>query len=223
MAATSAPSGMIRGVKTCTRCHEELPVESFYRRNSTCKRCSVARVTEWRRQPAARQKTIEANRRYAQTEKGRERRRAHEESERRRQQMAAYRASPEGKAAARRANQSPAGKARAARYFASAKGKAALRRKQQTPLGKANAARSRHKRRMLLAGLSTLTAAEWGTIQSEQMGACAYCLKVAPLTMDHYQPLSRGGQNTTENVVGACRPCNSSKKAQTVEEWIEAA
>ena len=214
---------MIRVVKTCSRCHEELPTESFYRRSSICKPCSVARVMEWRQRPEGREKTREANRRYAATAKGQERRQAAEHSERRRQQLADYRASEAGKEAQRRANQSKRGKARAARYFESEKGRAALLRKKQTPLGKANAARSRHKRRMVLAGLSTLTAAEWGTIQSEQMGACAYCLKVAPLTMDHYQPLSRGGQNTTENVVGACRSCNSSKKAQTVEEWIEAA
>lgn len=178
---------------------------------------------EWRATPEGHRKAIEANRRYAQTDKGRAARKAHEESERRLAQMAAYKVSPEGRAAQRRANRSEAGKARAERYFTSEKGKAALLRKQQTPLGKANAARSRHKRRMLLAGLSTMTAAEWETIKSEQMGACAYCLTVAPLTMDHYLPLSRGGQHTPANVVAACRPCNSSKKARTVEEWIGAA
>lgn len=213
-------------MKRCTACQQELPLAEFYPRKgrpsgtSTCKACTVAKVTAWRQRPEARQKVREANRRYAMTEKGRERRLAHERSERRRQQMAAWRISEAGKEAQRRANQSEAGKARAERYFASERGKAAVRRKQQTPLGKANAARSNHKRRMVLAGLSTLTAAEWESIKATQMGACAYCLTVAPLTMDHYEPLSRGGQNTPENVVGACRPCNSSKKAQTVEGWI---
>lgn len=136
--------------------------------------------------------------------------------------MATWKASEMGKAAQHRANQSETGKARAARYFATEKGIAAIRRKQRTELGKANAARSRHKRRMLLAGLSNLTAAEWTAIQAMQGGACAYCLTVAKLSMEHVVPLSRGGSNTMANVVGACRPCNSSKKARTIEEWMGA-
>jgi len=176
----------------------------------------------WRDGPEAREKARAANRKYAATEGGMARRQAHQESDRRRQTMTAWKVSEAGKAAQHRANQSEAGKARAARYFASEKGIAAIRRKQRTELGKANAARSRHKRRMLLAGLSNLTAAEWATIRAMQSGACAYCLRVAPLTMDHVLPLSRGGSNTMANVVGACRGCNSSKKARTIEEWIGA-
>lgn len=39
---------------------------------------------------------------------------------------------------------------------------------------------------------------------------CAYCGKSAN-TIDHVIPRSRGGQNTWENLVAACLPCNSRK------------
>ena len=43
---------------------------------------------------------------------------------------------------------------------------------------------------------------------------CQYCLKsfkVEELTFDHVTPKSRGGKTTWENVVTACRKCNTYK------------
>lgn len=40
---------------------------------------------------------------------------------------------------------------------------------------------------------------------------CAYCPSLGPLTMDHVIPLSKGGLHCIDNVVPACKPCNSSK------------
>lgn len=37
---------------------------------------------------------------------------------------------------------------------------------------------------------------------------------------DHVLPISRGGQNSLDNLVTACRPCNSSKGDKTPEEWL---
>lgn len=213
-------------MKVCRVCQRDKPLTDYYPRvnrpsgTSICRACSVVRVRAWRGRPEAREKVRAANRRYAQTEKGRASRAVAEQSVRRKVQMDAYRKSAAGKLAQLRANKTPAGIARSARYFATEKGRAAVRRKQQTVLGKANAARSNHKRRMLLGGLSNLTASEWATIQAQQAGLCAYCLTAAKLTMDHVVPLSLGGSNTMANVVGACRPCNSAKKARTIEEWF---
>jgi 5-methylcytosine-specific restriction endonuclease McrA len=41
---------------------------------------------------------------------------------------------------------------------------------------------------------------------------CQYCgaIKV-PLTIDHINPVSRGGKSTFENCVTACKPCNAKK------------
>ena len=46
------------------------------------------------------------------------------------------------------------------------------------------------------------------------MYTCQYCAVEFPksqLTLDHVQPVSRGGLTTWENSVSACNPCNSRK------------
>ena len=46
-------------------------------------------------------------------------------------------------------------------------------------------------------------------------GRCHYCGGEFPpedLTMDHVVPLSRGGRSVKENLVPACKDCNSRKK-----------
>lgn len=49
---------------------------------------------------------------------------------------------------------------------------------------------------------------------------CQYCSCEDPsvLTLDHVVPQSRGGKNTWENLVCACRPCNFKKGNRTPEE-----
>jgi hypothetical protein len=42
---------------------------------------------------------------------------------------------------------------------------------------------------------------------------CWYCGKVAT-TVDHLKPKSLGGTESLDNLVAACKPCNSSKKAK---------
>ncbi len=46
--------------------------------------------------------------------------------------------------------------------------------------------------------------------------ACQFCGKVGgDLTLDHVTPRSRGGKNSWENIVTACRECNSKKRDRT--------
>jgi hypothetical protein len=52
--------------------------------------------------------------------------------------------------------------------------------------------------------------------------ACVYCGSSDELACDHIVPRSRGGQNTMANLATACRPCNSSKRDKTPEEWLGA-
>ncbi len=55
-------------------------------------------------------------------------------------------------------------------------------------------------------------------------GKCYYCGKevgVANLTMDHVVPLVRGGRSTKDNLVPACKECNSKKKYLLPMEWEE--
>lgn len=48
---------------------------------------------------------------------------------------------------------------------------------------------------------------------------CVYCGSTEDLTLDHIIPLSRGGNNDASNLATACRSCNSSKGAKTLQEW----
>ncbi len=47
---------------------------------------------------------------------------------------------------------------------------------------------------------------------------CQYCSKRTELTIDHVLPRSRGGKDTWENLVAACRKCNVTKGNKTPEE-----
>jgi 5-methylcytosine-specific restriction endonuclease McrA len=77
-----------------------------------------------------------------------------------------------------------------------------------------------HRRRALLMGAeATLTKEQWRSILELFGHRCAYCQeKRQRLTQDHVLPLARGGGHTYENVVPACRPCNSRKQARTPAE-----
>lgn len=55
-------------------------------------------------------------------------------------------------------------------------------------------------------------------------GECAYCgatpRKGQRLTRDHLHPMSDGGATTQDNIVPACRSCNSSKGAEDFKDWF---
>lgn len=50
--------------------------------------------------------------------------------------------------------------------------------------------------------------------------ACCYCGGRDHLSVDHLIPTHRGGANSGDNLVWACRSCNSSKHAKDVLEWL---
>lgn len=57
--------------------------------------------------------------------------------------------------------------------------------------------------------------------QKLQKGECFYCGKIFSsdqLTMDHQQPLARGGKTGKNNVVVSCKDCNNKKSYKTVVE-----
>jgi len=58
-----------------------------------------------------------------------------------------------------------------------------------------------------------------GAVFARDGYVCTYCGGEEDLSLDHMQPWSRGGQHTLENLVVACRTCNSSKHAKTPDEW----
>jgi len=83
---------------------------------------------------------------------------------------------------------------------------------------KARAARRRSRR--VAASGSDLTAEQWQAIL-DAWAACAYCGAAgAALQKDCVLPISRGGRYTIDNVVPACRSCNTSKCNEEVTSWM---
>lgn len=77
-----------------------------------------------------------------------------------------------------------------------------------------------HKRRALHNKLLiTLTPEQWEKIKSHFDNKCAYCGKEKQLTMDHFIPLTKLGEFTHNNIIPACKSCNSSKYNKDFSEW----
>src|SRR3954451_1992905 len=83
---------------------------------------------------------------------------------------------------------------------------------------KARAARKR-KRRMDRVE-HDLTPDQWLALKTH-WGGCAYCGATdKPLQRDCVLALSRGGRYTLDNIVPACRSCNTSKCNDEVTGWL---
>ncbi len=63
------------------------------------------------------------------------------------------------------------------------------------------------------------TMREWEREQ-ELPKQCVYCSSTGDLTTDHLIPRNRGGDDSADNVVLACQPCNLAKGEKGVFEWI---
>lgn len=48
---------------------------------------------------------------------------------------------------------------------------------------------------------------------------CVYCGSNKHLTLDHVVPQSKGGRDSWDNLVTACRTCNAEKRDLTLEEY----
>ncbi len=61
---------------------------------------------------------------------------------------------------------------------------------------------------------------QWSALRAS-WGGCAYCgVTGTPLQRDCVLALSRGGRYTLENIVPACRSCNTSKCNAEVTGWL---
>lgn len=82
----------------------------------------------------------------------------------------------------------------------------------------------REPRESAVAKETTITAESFSRLRrivERQSGkVCAYCGNIDKKGhIDHVIPLSRGGDDSLENLVWACRRCNLSKGSKTVGEW----
>lgn len=100
--------------------------------------------------------------------------------------------------------------------------KRAVRLYRKNPIkARLTAARQHNRRKARLRSLASpgVTLLEWSAIVEYFGGCCAYCLSRAT-SVDHLVPISRGGLDAPDNVVPACRSCNSSKNAKSLLQWV---
>ena len=84
------------------------------------------------------------------------------------------------------------------------------------------AKRHYHNRRARLANAKgRFTQADLDLILAKQLRQCLCkaSFDVVKPTLDHKNPLSRGGSNWPRNLQFLCQPCNDSKGAKTMREW----
>ena len=63
------------------------------------------------------------------------------------------------------------------------------------------------------------TIREWEKEQ-ELPKQCVFCSSTMGLTTDHLIPRRRGGDESADNVVLACQPCNASRGEKGIFEWL---
>lgn len=68
--------------------------------------------------------------------------------------------------------------------------------------------------------VATLTIKEWEIIKQYFNNSCCYCgVQEKTLEQEHIIPVTKGGGYTKQNIVPACRHCNSSKLNKDMEDW----
>ena len=82
------------------------------------------------------------------------------------------------------------------------------------------------KRRAISYGKSAFFTEEEFQAKFESLGCkCFYCKKplaFSEATRDHYVPLTKGGNDSIDNIVPACANCNSHKRNKMPDEFISA-
>jgi 5-methylcytosine-specific restriction endonuclease McrA len=63
------------------------------------------------------------------------------------------------------------------------------------------------------------TLEEWEDCLKYFKHSCCYCGNPGPMEQDHFIALSKGGEYTRNNIVPACKSCNSSKNNKDFFEW----
>lgn len=81
-----------------------------------------------------------------------------------------------------------------------------------------------HKRRAALKGIDSpgVPASVFRKQCQEREYRCSYCfVQTSRLQREHVVPLARGGRDAPDNVIPACKTCNSSKGAKLLHDWLD--
>lgn len=214
--------------RKCTKCGTEYPVtaEHFYREkkgkygfHAACKKCMAAASMCYAE--AYPEKIRARNQRFYKTHLEQERDRIRRYREGHREQMR--------EAQRRHYAEYPEQERDRGRQWREAnpdKNRKAERRWRQEHPEQKRTHRRNH-RALKRAAEGTHTASDIEVQHQRQHGKCYYCdckmikspHKPNSATVDHVVPLDRGGRNSPDNLVIACRSCNSSKKNKLPHEW----
>jgi 5-methylcytosine-specific restriction endonuclease McrA len=66
---------------------------------------------------------------------------------------------------------------------------------------------------------NNLTLKQWDFIKQHFNNCCAYCGEEKPLAQEHFIPLSKDREYTHNNIIPACKSCNSSKSDSDFYKW----
>jgi len=88
----------------------------------------------------------------------------------------------------------------------------------QTAKGKAAYRKATSKRRALKLGATVGAVNEAAIYERDKV--CVYCGAAEGLTIDHVVALANGGAHAQDNLVVACKSCNSSKGTMNAEEFV---
>lgn len=67
---------------------------------------------------------------------------------------------------------------------------------------------------------STLTIKQWEYIKIQFENKCCYCGRSLPLEQEHFIPVTHNGEYSKDNIICACRSCNSSKHDTDFFIWF---
>lgn len=200
---------IIPSQKTCTKCGETKPLAEYYANPtgkhglmSWCRACTAVLGRKYRRSNRERILDTRAAQRRANPEIGRQR-------------TARWRKANPGKVKAygeqyHRRN-AEAIKAKVARWQRDNPDRVAV------SVAATGGARRAQKMKTPSPGI---TAKQWRDVLAASLGICAYCNEQRKLTLDHIEPLARGGVHEVENAAAACKSCNSAKGSTPLLLWL---
>lgn len=88
---------------------------------------------------------------------------------------------------------------------------------------RAKAAQKRYQAKIRNAMGRGVSGNDWVDILEQYNNRCGYCLaELDPklLTLDHFRPISKGGEHDPDNAIPACFTCNCRKNAGLVFDWV---
>lgn len=186
-------------MKTCNKCHISKYLTEFYTKQYRCKRCQVEYAKTWAKEHPDRAKATNARNRKKPSHKARKR--AYDQ---------AYAKANHDKRQAYIAKYNAENAEKLSAYH-----RAKRQRRKSYYLDCSRRYRARKK-----GAMGKHTAAEVKALVAEHDNKCGYgCGRIVDC-LDHIIPLSKGGEDSVDNLLPACAPCNLSKGAKSVYEWL---